>query len=41
MRIAKRLCLFALLSLSVATAAFGQRFLFGDESGSEPTLSIP
>jgi hypothetical protein len=42
MTVAKRLGLAALLSLSLATAAFGQRFLFGDESGSEPSLrNIP
>jgi hypothetical protein len=39
---AKRLGLAALLSMSVATAAFAQRFLFGDASGYEPTLhNIP
>jgi hypothetical protein len=42
MTVARRLGLAALLSLSLATAAFGQRFLFGDESGSEPLLkNIP
>jgi len=38
----KRLGIAALLSLSMATAAFGQRFLFGDASGQEPALhNIP
>jgi hypothetical protein len=42
MRVARRLGLAGLLSLSVATAAFGQRFFFGDESGSDVTLkNIP
>jgi hypothetical protein len=38
----KRLGIAALISVSVATAAFGQRFLLGDQSGYEPTLhNIP
>jgi len=42
MTVVKRLGLAALLSLSVATMAFGQRFIFGDASGYEPTLhNIP
>ena len=42
MRVARRLGLACLLSLAVATAAFGQRFFFGDESGSDvPLKNIP
>ena len=42
MTIARRLCLAGLISLSLATAAFGQRFIFGDGSGYEPSLhNIP